>query len=386
MAETVWSGFLRLSLLSCPVRLAPASQAPAAAGPELRNCRTGNPVKQQFVDARTGDIVPAEAIIHGADRPEADGEMFGCSDSEAPGGPDDIIDIVHFCPVGQIDRQRFSNSCRLDAEGPLAADTLASLRLAMQRLGAEAVAHLRLEKRLQTALITADGAGLLLRTLRPLLAHADFAGRPDSEVPPEMVDIAEEIIRRGMREPDASLLPHPDAGSPAGEPEADAALAAALPEPPGHDQGRDLGAEILLHVIGLGDRRFVEPGWAGSPGSREQVEAISIRARDELAPSAIEYRVFASAGRVTSWVSDGNYAGTRDCQLPLTGFAVRPAPEHRDTIDIVYEGCFFDGGVVGPRMNGETCVSPIDDDPLEAVRISIIERRDTADEDSAARS
>jgi hypothetical protein len=141
-----------------------------------------------------------------------------------------------------------------------------------------------------------------------------------------------------------------------------------------HQPGRELGTEILLHIMGLGDRRFVEPGWAGHPGSHRQIEAMSIRPRDELEPSAIEFRVFAQEGRATAWVSNGNYAGTRGRQLPLTGFAVRPAPELRERFDIIYEGCFFEGGVVGPKQNGEICTSPITNDPLEAVRVSIIER------------
>lgn len=58
----------------------------------------------------------------------------------------------------------------------------------------------------------------------------------------------------------------------------------------------------------------------------------------------------------------------------MTGFAVRPALEFRDRLDIVYEGRFVEGGVVGPKMNGEVCASPIDDDPLEAVRISVVKR------------
>jgi len=41
----------------------------------------------------------------------------------------------------------------------------------------------------------------------------------------------------------------------------------------------------------------------------------------------------------------------------------------------VYEGWFAEGGAVGPLRNGETCVSPVPDDPLEALRVSLIERQ-----------
>jgi hypothetical protein len=148
------------------------------------------------------------------------------------------------------------------------------------------------------------------------------------------------------------------------------------PEPaPAPSAGpHDVGTEILLHIMGLGDRRYVEPGWAGNPGSKRQIEALSIRPRDGLAPSSIEFRVFAQEGRATAWVSNGNYAGTRGRNLPLTGFAVRPSGELGERIEIAYEGSFFEGGVVGPKRNGELCVSPVADDPLEAVRVTIVDQ------------
>jgi len=139
---------------------------------------------------------------------------------------------------------------------------------------------------------------------------------------------------------------------------------------------QDVGTEILLHIMGLGDRRYVEPGWAGNPGSKRQIEALSIRPREGLAASAVEFRVFAQEGRATAWVSNGNYAGTRGRNLPLTGFAVRPSGEAGERLEIEYEGSFFEGGVVGPKRNGELCVSPVADDPLEAVRVTIVDRGD----------
>lgn len=126
--------------------------------------------------------------------------------------------------------------------------------------------------------------------------------------------------------------------------------------------------------MGLGDRRYVEPGWAGNPGSKRQIEALSIRPREGLTANAVEFRVFAQEGRATAWVSNGNYAGTRGRNLPLTGFAVRPAGDLGERVQIEYEGSFFEGGIVGPKRNGELCVSPVADDPLEAIRVIIVDR------------
>ncbi len=55
---------------------------------------------------------------------------------------------------------------------------------------------------------------------------------------------------------------------------------------------------------------------------------------------------------------------------------MRPAADLRDRLEIVYEGSFFEGGVVGPRRDGELCVSPVADDPLEAIRVTIVERKE----------
>jgi DNA end-binding protein Ku len=417
MSETVWRGVLRLSLASCPVRLAPATRETTPIRLDRLNGRTGNRLIIQSVDARTGDIVPPDVVIRGYKTPDAGYVRFANSELAALAGAANLVDVAHFCPAGRVDRARFDRGYHVYADGLLAAETLASLRLAMRRADVDAIAYLWLGQRERMALLAAHDAGLLLTTLRPpaVVEPAEFGEPPDDAVSSEMLEIAEGLIRRRLLEGDPNLLPDRyetrlralieaktgESGAPspaaAGElpegvfdldiiaapstamtasPEvADQPLAAPADEPL---LGREFGAEILLHIVGLGDRRFIEPGWAGSPGSRREIEAISIRPRDDLSASAIEFRVFAQHGRATAWVSDGNYAGTHDGQLPLTGFAVRAAPDQRDRLDIVYEGSFVDGGVVGPKMNGETCASPIDGDPLEAIRVSIVERADGA--------
>jgi hypothetical protein len=43
-------------------------------------------------------------------------------------------------------------------------------------------------------------------------------------------------------------------------------------------------------------------------------------------------------------------------------------------VEILYEGYFSEGGVVGPKSDGDVCQSTIVDDPLEAVLVRILER------------
>src|SRR5260370_23840206 len=63
MAEPTWNGFLRLSLVSCRVYLSPATTDTRRVKLEPLNPGTGNPVAEQFVDTRTGDVVPREAAV-----------------------------------------------------------------------------------------------------------------------------------------------------------------------------------------------------------------------------------------------------------------------------------------------------------------------------------
>ena len=521
MAEAVWNGSLRLSLVSCPIYLTAATSDAKRIKLASLSARTGNPVTEQFVDAKTGDVVTTEALVKGYEFEKS--RYVTVSDDELRklgGMMGNIVDLEQFVPRDQVERLYIDDSCYIHPDGALASDTLHALRLAMQKCGRAGLGHIRMGDSERPALVEPYRGGLMISTLRTLdeLSATGFEERADGDISADMVEIAETIIARRAADFDAAQLrdrfqdglralvdqktkglppppapppppieehrprlvpvpeaatavPPPEPPSPPRAPEPAAVVpepppspepVSAVPEPPPlptHEPitaapapepppvpapapvpppeptvaaapppapeppaapdpppppepvvrvvvapsapepepaspsapevddpspapvagPQDVGAEILLHIMGLGDRRYVEPGWAGNPGSRRQIEALSIRPRDGLAPSAIEFRVFAQEGRATAWVSNGNYAGTRGRNLPLTGFAVRPATDLGERLEIAYEGSFFQGGVVGPKRNGELCVSPIADDPLEAVRVTIIDQGEAAE-------
>src|SRR3972149_5849000 len=55
-----WKGYLKLSLVSCPIALYPASSRSERVALHQINKRTGNRLRQQMIDAQTGDIVASE--------------------------------------------------------------------------------------------------------------------------------------------------------------------------------------------------------------------------------------------------------------------------------------------------------------------------------------
>jgi hypothetical protein len=140
-----------------------------------------------------------------------------------------------------------------------------------------------------------------------------------------------------------------------------------------HDP-EEIRTEIVLHMERLGDRRFPGQGWVGNPGKKLRIEAFSIRPLETLTARDIEFRAAGPKRRQTPWVTDAKLCGTRGQGLGLTGFAVRLAEHVGERFDVVYQGAFFESGIVGPNRNGEPCIPPMTDDQLEAINLRVIRR------------
>src|SRR4051812_3665799 len=64
-ARANWKGYLRLSLVSCPIALYPATSESEKVRFNQLNKNTGNRIRYSKVDAETGDEVDSEDIIKG---------------------------------------------------------------------------------------------------------------------------------------------------------------------------------------------------------------------------------------------------------------------------------------------------------------------------------
>jgi hypothetical protein len=140
------------------------------------------------------------------------------------------------------------------------------------------------------------------------------------------------------------------------------------------DEPEEIPTEVVLHIERQGDRRFPGKGWVGNRGSKLRIEAFSIRPIDTLMARDIEFKVLGPSRRQTPWVTDAKLCGTRGQGMPLTGFAIRMAPHLADRFDVIYQGAFFESGIVGPNRNGELCVAPLADDPLAAISVRVVRR------------
>ncbi len=94
-----WKGYLKLSLVSCPVALYPATTTSERVSFRTLNRATGNRVRRQFVDEQTGEAVESEDQIKGYE--VAKGEYIQIEDDELKAvqlESNHTIDIERFVP------------------------------------------------------------------------------------------------------------------------------------------------------------------------------------------------------------------------------------------------------------------------------------------------
>src|SRR5436853_3718159 len=99
-----WKGYLKLSLVSCPIALYPASSASERVSFNRIHTKTGNRLKQLMVDGESGDPVEKDNISRGYEY--AKGQYVLVSDEELEKIKIEstrAIDIQSFVPRDEVD-------------------------------------------------------------------------------------------------------------------------------------------------------------------------------------------------------------------------------------------------------------------------------------------
>ena len=124
-----WKGYLRLSLVSCPIALYPASSLSEKVSFNRFNRKTGNRLKQQNVDLETGDVVPREDIARGYE--VAKGQYLVVEDEELDAVQIEstrTIEIDQFVPKSEIDERYIELPYYLAPDGKVGQDAFAVIR------------------------------------------------------------------------------------------------------------------------------------------------------------------------------------------------------------------------------------------------------------------
>ncbi|MCA6108391.1 non-homologous end joining protein Ku [Bradyrhizobium cenepequi] len=194
-----WKGTLKLSLVACPVVLYPASTAVAKTRFHMINKDTGNRLKQQMVDAETGDIVESNQKARGYEvrkgkYVEIEPEELESVQIES----NHTIDIESFVPRDEIDRRYLNHPYYIAPDGKAGIDAFAVIRDAMKDQDRVALARIVLTNREHVMAIEPLGKGLLGTTLRypyELRDETDyFDDIKTPKITKDMVELAGHIL------------------------------------------------------------------------------------------------------------------------------------------------------------------------------------------------
>ncbi|WP_315725455.1 MULTISPECIES: Ku protein [unclassified Bradyrhizobium] len=195
-----WKGSLKLSLVSCPVVLYPASTSVEKTRFHLINRETGNRLKQQMIDAETGDIVESEQKGRGYELSKGQYVEIEPEELEAVQiESNHTIDIDSFVPREEIDQRYLNHPYYIAPDGKAAVDAFAVIRDAMKDQDRVALARIVLTHREHVIAIEPMGKGMLGTTLRFPYELRDEAEFFDDIKPPkitkDMVELAGHILQ-----------------------------------------------------------------------------------------------------------------------------------------------------------------------------------------------
>jgi DNA end-binding protein Ku len=193
-----WKGYLRLSLVSCPIMLFPAASESEKIRFNLINKKTGNRIHMQKVDAETGEPVPPEDIVNGykagdkyVEIADEDLEAIDIESSRT-------IDIDEFVPRQEIDDRYFVRPYYIVPDGKVGEQAFAVIREAIRKKAMVALGRVVLSTREHVIMLEPRGAGLVGTLLRyPYELRKEdeyFRDIAKVETPKEMIDLAAHII------------------------------------------------------------------------------------------------------------------------------------------------------------------------------------------------
>lgn len=196
----IWSGNLRLALVSVPVRLFAATSSGARIAFHQVHQPSGKRVRYQKVVPGLGPV-DTDEIVKGFELDKGRYVLFE---------PDEIeglkleakrtLDIIQFVRQGEIDPIWFDRPYYVVADGDLAEEAYTVLREALRAAGKMGLGQFVMRGREYVAAIKPCGKGLLLETLRfadEVQSAAPYFAAMDADQPDkELLALATELIER----------------------------------------------------------------------------------------------------------------------------------------------------------------------------------------------
>jgi DNA end-binding protein Ku len=198
--RTSWKGYIKLSLVSCPVRLYPATSGNEKVRFNQLHKDTHNRINMKPVDPELGLVERAD-LVKGYEYEKNQYVIIEDSDLEAVRiESNHTMNIEAFVDEGEIDVVYQDVPYYLAPDGPIAEETFAVLRDAMKKAGKVALARISLSSRERVVAISPRDKGMFVATLRnpnEVRSTAEYFDEiPDTKTDPEMLDLAAQLIKQ----------------------------------------------------------------------------------------------------------------------------------------------------------------------------------------------
>jgi len=194
-----WKGYLKLSLVTCPVAMTPATSDAEKIRFHTLNRRTGNRVVSRYVDAESGRPIGEDDEVKGYARDEKsfvvleDNELAAVRLESAR-----AIDIETFTPADHIDWVWYDTPYYVTPDDPVGEEAYCVIRDAMRSTGMVGVSRLVLQRRERAVLLKARDNGIELWTLRfgdEVRNPRDIFGSDrERKLDPNLLDLVSQLI------------------------------------------------------------------------------------------------------------------------------------------------------------------------------------------------
>jgi len=209
-----WKGYLKLSLVTCPVAMMPAITASEKVSFRTLNRATGNRVESRYVDAVTEDPVDEDDEVKGYERGEGDYVILEDEDFDAVGlDSTRTIDIDMFVPQESIEWIWYDRPHYLTPDDPVGEEAFSVIRDAMAASGTVGISRLVLYRRERAVMLVPRGRGIVLWTLRYGDEVRDpgpyFGGLKGGKVDPKLMAMVTTLIEERSKPWDPAMVGDP---------------------------------------------------------------------------------------------------------------------------------------------------------------------------------
>jgi DNA end-binding protein Ku len=195
-----WKGYIKLSLVSCPVRLYPATSSSERITFNQLHKDTHNRINMKPVDPELG-LVERSDLVRGYQYEDKQYVIVDDEDLEAVRiEANHTLNIEAFVDADDVAQIYQDTPYYLAPDGAMAEETFAVLREAMRAENKLAIARLVMSSRERVVTIGAYDKGMMVQTLRMAnevrATGSYFDEIPETKADPEMLQLAEALIKQ----------------------------------------------------------------------------------------------------------------------------------------------------------------------------------------------